>query len=310
MSLFTSLARRIDRAFPFRAVRRSPRSVKGWLPLIEHAAGAGLLSPHQLALVRSHEIGITGHAVNVFAEQIERRCADRLEQLARSPMENLGPVLDELVKWKTVAQCAHSHDVSKGYFHDAESTIELQWQQIIYPIIRDLDFSAVLDLACGHGRNSEYLRRLTKELHLVDINQTCLDACRERFGDTVDGTRVHYHLTDGNSLAGIAEGSISLVYSWDSMVHFDKLVVRDYVREVSRILCSGGSAFLHHSNFGAVAPDSDWAQNEGTRSDMSATLMRQYAAEAGLAVTRQDLQGRAQGWGRDGMDCVSVLGKP
>jgi hypothetical protein len=94
------------------------------------------------------------------------------------------------------------------------------------------------------------------------------------------------------------------------MVHFDKLVVRDYVAEIARILKPGGSAFLHHSNYGSVAPDSDWASNPGTRSDMSAALMRDYATAAGLEVVRQELQGRAQGWGMDDLDCASILRKP
>jgi ubiquinone/menaquinone biosynthesis C-methylase UbiE len=313
MSLTTKLARvtrPIYRSFPGFTIRYRPGSVKAWLPLIDRAAAAGRLSPHYMSLVRAHEINTTGHAVNAFAREIENRCGETLKRLAQDPDANIEAVVDELVRWKTIVQCGNSHDVSKGYFQDAEAVIDLQWNQIIYPIIQGLDFSVVLDLACGHGRNSDYLRKLTKELHLVDMNESCLQACRERFGQSIDGTRVHYHLTDGNHLRFIPDAGITLVYTWDSMVHFDKLVVQDYVREIARVLRPGGSAFLHHSNFGAVSPDSDWASNEGTRSDMSAELMRRYAAEAGLEVVRQDLQGRKEGWGRDDLDCVSVLRKP
>jgi ubiquinone/menaquinone biosynthesis C-methylase UbiE len=214
------------------------------------------------------------------------------------------------VKWKTAIQCGHSHDVSKGYFIDAEQTIELQWTQIIYPLMKGLDFTTVLDLACGHGRNSDYLRKLTKDLHLVDINQSCIDACRERFGETKDGTRFHYHVTDGNHVSMVAADSLSLVYTWDSMVHFDKLIVRDYVTDIARVLKPGGSAFLHHSNYGEKSPDSNWATNHGTRSDMSARLMQDYALAVGLQVNSQHIQGRAEGWGEDGLDCVSILRKP
>jgi hypothetical protein len=86
--------------------------------------------------------------------------------------------------------------------------------------------------------------------------------------------------------------------------------VRDYVAEIARVLRSGGSAFLHHSNYGAVSPDSDWASNPGTRSDMSAELMRDYAIACDLAVASQHIQGRAEGWGLDELDCVSILQKP
>lgn len=310
MSFLDTVLHRHEAIPSAEAVKLAPRSVRAWLPLIDHAAGNGMLSDHHLALVKSHDITVRGFVVNAFAPQIELRCATRLEEMARRPVANIGAVIDELVRWKTIIQCAHSHDVSKGYFIDSEASIDFQWNQLIHPILKGLDFSVVLDLACGHGRNSEYLRKLTKELHLVDVNQSCLDACRERFGETIEGTRVHYHLTDGNHLHFIADQSISLVYTWDSMVHFDKLVVKDYVQEIGRVLRPGGAAFLHHSNFGAVAPDTDWAHNHGTRSDMSAELMHKFARTARLKVVRQDLQGRKEGWGCDDLDCVSLLRKP
>src|SRR6187549_2749261 len=105
MTLSTAIARRFNAAFPAHAVRKAPRSVRAWLPLIEHAAERGRLSPHHLALVKAHEISVAGHAVNAFAELIESRCADRLEALAKAPAANVGEVIEELVRWKTVAQC-------------------------------------------------------------------------------------------------------------------------------------------------------------------------------------------------------------
>jgi SAM-dependent methyltransferase len=289
------------------SVKARPRDLKAWFELINQSSNADRLDAHTQALIAAHEISPTGHAVNAFAAQIAERGGPQFDSYAKRPADHIGDAVEEIVRWKTILQCGHTHDVSKGYFTDAEGAIEKQWDTIIYPIIKDLDFSSVLDLACGHGRNSEYLRRLTKQLHLVDVNQSCIDACRERFGDELDGTRFFYHVTDGNHLRMIPRGSISLVYTWDSMVHFDKLVVKDYVNDICRVLKPGGSAFLHHSNYGATAPDSDWAHNTGTRSDMSSELMRSYAREAGLEVVRQDIQGLKEGWGIDGLDCVSVL---
>jgi SAM-dependent methyltransferase len=287
-----------------------PESIADWLNLIERARLEGRLSAHAEKLVKAHDLSPKAHAVNAFAADIMLRARERLTAMSTNADANLDSVIDELVKWKTALQCGHTHDVSKGYFHDAEHFIDLQWHQIIMPLIRELDFTTVLDLACGHGRNTEFLRRLTKEIHVIDINRSCIEACRERFGEMLEGTRFHYHVTDGNHLRMIADGSISLVYTWDSMVHFDKLIVRDYVAEIARVLRSGGSAFLHHSNYGAVSPDSDWASNPGTRSDMSAELMGDYAIACDLAVASQHIQGRAEGWGLDELDCVSILQKP
>ena len=125
-----------------------------------------------------------------------------------------------------------------------------------------------------------------------------------------DGTGFFHNVTDGNHVSMIQGDSLTLVYSWASMMHFDKLIVGDYVADIARALKPGGSAFLHHSNYGAVSPDSSWTSNPGTRSDMSADLMKEFAAGSGLTVISRHIQGRAEGWGMDGPDCASILRKP
>jgi hypothetical protein len=43
---------------------------------------------------------------------------------------------------------------------------------------------------------------------------------------------------------------------------------------------------------------------------MTAELMRAYASEAGLKMRFQRLSGRADGWGTDDLDCLSLIEKP
>jgi len=217
--------------------------------------------------------------------------------------------IEEMVRWKTIIQCREGH-AGGGYYAAAEPVMEAQWNKVIWPIIQDCDFTNTLELAPGHGRNTELLRRYARVIHLVDVNQSCLDACHKRFGEEREGCRFFYHLTDGNHLAMIPSQAISFGYSWDSMVHFDKLVMHDYLREFARVLSRGGRAFLHHSNYGAHKPDSDWATNYGTRSDMSADLFRSYAEDVGLKVVFQRLSGISDGWGMDDLDCLSVIERP
>lgn len=309
-SLLGRWFRGTDHKSLLRQLKMRPNDVAAWVKLINVCQQQGMLDEQHEALVRSHELQPGAYVVATFADTIAERGAAAFQRCAEAPIQNLSNAIDEIVKWKTALQCGHTHDVSKGYFVDAEPVMALQWDKVIYPLIQDLDFTCVLDLACGHGRNTEFLRRFSKEMHLVDINASCIDACRERFGEERDGTRFNYYVTDGNHVRMLPDDQLTLAYTWDSMVHFDKLIVRDYVRDVARALKPGGCAFLHHSNYGAVAPDSNWASNPGTRSDMSAELMREYAAAAGLDVVRQKLQGRAEGWGMDDLDCVSILRKP
>lgn len=313
------LRRRFVRDAPAQALPDDGRDTElcVWLDRVQLLVES--LLPETAALVQAHELRRGAHAVSVFSDEIGQRLAMQLSRhetewqqagadLARRTAV-LTAVVDEVVRWKTIIQCREAH-ATGGYYDDAEPFMARQWEQIIEPIVRDLEFEHVLELAPGHGRNTEFLRRKASSIRLVDVNPNCIEACRQRFGDELDGCRFSYHVTDGNSLSMIEDASVTLVYSFDSMVHFDKLVVRDYVLDIVRVLRPGGCAFLHHSNFGAFAPNSDWARNIGSRSDMTAMLMRDYAAEAGLLVRFQRLSGLADGWGLEDLDCLTVLERP
>lgn len=104
----------------------------------------------------------------------------------------------------------------------------------------------------------------------------------------------------------IASYRLTLVYSWDSMMHFDKLILLDYAGDIMRALTFSGSTLLHHSNRGGQAPDSNWATNSGKRSDVSGKLIRDYAADFARDHVMQDNQ---DGFGSAGFDCDSILRK-
>jgi SAM-dependent methyltransferase len=237
-----------------------------------------------------------------------------LQKASPRLIELISAAIDEIVRWQNIIAVRDAFDCGVRrpghYFGEAERYMAWQWENVIWPIIKNSDFTCTLEIACGHGRQSEYLRRHSRELHLVDVNASVIDACRERFGEQMDGCRFHFHITDGNHLRMIADDSITFVSSWDSMVHFDKTVMRDYVIEIARVLKPGGTAFLHHSNIGASRPNSDWSENHGTRGDMSAAAFQDYAREAGLVLSFQRLSGTKDGWGLDDLDCLSVVAKP
>jgi ubiquinone/menaquinone biosynthesis C-methylase UbiE len=192
------------------------------------------------------------------------------------------------------------------YFEGAERVMDAQWAKVIRPRIEGSDFRVTLDLACGYGRNAAKLRPLCREMHLVDVNQHCIEACRARFA-AEPGAVMHYWVNDGCSLPFIPDGAVTFVYSWDAMVHFDTLVVEKYIHEFARIMTPGGRGFIHHSNFGSTSPNSEWLENPHWRSNTSREDVARYCQEAGLEIVRQDLHD----WGaaRD-LDCLSLFRKP
>lgn len=105
----------------------------------------------------------------------------------------------------------------------------------------------ILEIAPGFGRWTQYLVDLCDRLILVDLADVCIEACRTRFADRAN---VEFHVNDGRSLEMVADESVDLVFSWDSLVHADADIISDYVHQIARKLTPDGVAFLHHSNAG------------------------------------------------------------
>ena len=189
------------------------------------------------------------------------------------------------------------------YFRIAEASMDQLWENLIWPMIHNLDFKCVLDLAAGHGRNSSKLLKYADRLIIVDINQECIDICKERFrGDQ----KITFLKNDGLTLTGIEDESISLVYSFDSMVHFDNEVIKEYLKEFQRILTPSGGCFCHHSNY-IGNPGGDFKHSPHWRNFMSKELFTHYSIKAGLKVIDQKIIS----WGDiPFLDCLSVLSKP
>jgi ubiquinone/menaquinone biosynthesis C-methylase UbiE len=231
-------------------------------------------------------------------------------KLFRLPKQLVGGatgVLDEESPRKRLCELARtSGDPFRGgpYYDVAEPDMDHQWDNLIWPMLEDkgIDFHCVLDLAAGHGRNSAKLRRHADRIIIVDINQENIDACQKRFrGDD----RFVFIKNDGVSLAPVKDGSVTFIYTFDSMVHFDSDVVREYLKEFRRVLKPGGHGFCHHSNY-TGSPGGDFRESPHWRNFMSKELLAHYCAKEGLAIVEQ----RVIDWTCSKLDCLSVLQKP
>jgi ubiquinone/menaquinone biosynthesis C-methylase UbiE len=192
-----------------------------------------------------------------------------------------------------------------AYFDDAEGSMEWQWDDLVWPFLsrHPIDFTHVIDLAAGHGRNTVRLLEHAARVTVVDINQSNVDWCRTRFAHE---PRVAYLQNDGVTLDGLANGSVSLVYSFDSMVHFHADVVRAYLPEFRRVLQPGAFAFCHHSNYTAN-PRGDFRASPHARNYLSRSLFAEFAREAGLEVVEQQIID----WGGVAeLDCLSLVRTP
>jgi SAM-dependent methyltransferase len=179
----------------------------------------------------------------------------------------------------------------------------MQWYGSILPRVqRHLPAGTVLEIACGYGRWTNFLRQHCDRLIGVDLVGQCVQACRKRFdGDK----RLSFVQNDGRSLEFVQDGSVDFVFSFDSLVHVDPSAIHGYLSQFSRILRPGGTAFLHHSNLAAYPLQArilytpkvrrvfstlriTERQHHNRDPSMSAERMVKIASDCGLTVSGQE----------------------
>ncbi len=147
-----------------------------------------------------------------------------------------------LKQWNEVYQWqSDGEDWSGGWGHS-----EVQWHAYLLPRLHAfLPVRTLLEIAPGTGRWTQYLRRHCERLVGVDLAPNCVRACEERFAADPASS---FYVNDGKSLPMDEDGSVDLVFSFDSLVHVEADVIRAYLAEIRRVLVPDGIAFLHHSN--------------------------------------------------------------
>ncbi|MFH1196288.1 MAG: glycoside hydrolase family 99-like domain-containing protein [bacterium] len=182
------------------------------------------------------------------------------------------------------------------------------WQNTIFSRIKNLlPAESILEIAPGFGRCTQYLLPYCSKYVGIDLTPKCIDACKERFKDY---SYADFYTNDGLSLAMVEDDSVDFVFSWDSFVHIQAEVAREYLKQISDKLKKGGYGFIHHSNIGSFMDGNGQlkVENQHWRApNMSAALFRGFCEEVGLQCITQEIIA----WGgKIYNDCFSFFNKP
>jgi len=124
----------------------------------------------------------------------------------------------------------------------------MQWYGTLLPRIHAfVPVGSMLEIACGYGRWTQFLKDLCTDMTVVDLSESCISACRKRFANE---THIKYVVNNGKSLDMVPDESQDFVFSFDSLVHAEAPVLKNYITQLRRILKPTGVAFIHHSNLG------------------------------------------------------------
>jgi ubiquinone/menaquinone biosynthesis C-methylase UbiE len=122
------------------------------------------------------------------------------------------------------------------------------WHGALLPRIHAfLPSASILEIAPGYGRWTQYLKDACERLVIVDLTESCIEYCRQRFADS---SHIEYHVNDGSSLAMVEDDSVDFAFSFDSLVHVEAPVLEAYIEQLARKLTPQGVAFIHHSTVG------------------------------------------------------------
>jgi predicted TPR repeat methyltransferase len=160
----------------------------------------------------------------------------------------------------------------------------VQWLITVYPRIAHLlPAATILEIAPGHGRFTHFVKDYCERLIGVDVTPNCVEICKQRFDGDL---RLEFHIGDGFTLPMVADRSIDLVFSYDSLVHVGDDIMHSYLIELGKKLAPEGVGFLHHSNLGECPKV---ASHHYRHPAMTAAKFRDFSREAGLACVRQEI---------------------
>jgi SAM-dependent methyltransferase len=126
---------------------------------------------------------------------------------------------------------------------------EALWFFVLYPRIHSfIPSPVILEIAPGFGRWTQFLKTQCQSMLAVDISRRCVEYCEARFASD---NHIAFQVNDGVSLAGVPDGSVDFVFSFDSLVHAEDDVIKAYLSQIARKLTADGVGFIHHSNIGA-----------------------------------------------------------
>ena len=165
----------------------------------------------------------------------------------------------------------------------------------------ELNLRSVLELACGHGRHAAQIYQSVPALVLMDVVAENVAYCKQRFAAASNVVVVQ---NDGATFKPVPDNSLSAIFCYDAMVHFEFDVALSYVRDASRVLESGGRALFHHSILDAF-PGRDHRLNPGGRNFMNHAAFKHVANRSGFDV----LESVVMDWDAPHTDALTLLQK-
>lgn len=137
----------------------------------------------------------------------------------------------------------------------------------------------VLEIGPGGGRWTGELIKRSSAFTAVDISESCIELCREKFGADA---RARFMVGNGSDLSGVPDGSVDAIWSFDVFVHINQAEVESYADEFRRIMTPGAIGVIHHGSVGGTLG--------GWRSNITHDAMLKLLKDRGFEIVDSFLE--------------------
>ena len=103
-----------------------------------------------------------------------------------------------------------------------------------------------LEIGPGNGMFSKEFRAWRLN-YFLDVNQELENKVRRRF-PPLHQKHLRFVTTDKTACESIPTSSCNFVFSWDTFVFFTQDHIRQYLKDISRVLIPGGYCFLQYTD--------------------------------------------------------------
>jgi hypothetical protein len=136
----------------------------------------------------------------------------------------------------------------------------------------------------------------------VDISESCVTLCREKFGKD---PKVQFIVGSGSDLQGVPDASVDALWSFDVFVHINQAEVEAYADEFKRVMTPGAVGVIHHGSVGGALG--------GWRSNITRDCILKLLRDRGFEIIDSFLEWQDEGTTHQAglyKDVITVFDRP
>jgi len=149
--------------------------------------------------------------------------------------------------------------------------------------------SIVLEIGCGIGRMSYYIFQNCKELTILDISRELLNKAVERLVEKYNFNDICIVEGNGIDLHQLPDDYFDIVFEYIVFQHIPSQdIVRNYIKEINRVLRVGGIVLLHGRDVQGVHTDDNYSGNTWHGAQFGYKEIRDYIQSTSLQIINEE----------------------